>query len=58
MSRSRTGRGFWMPASMAGDTWPDVWATTLCSERTSGLRVPRRKNLDSMRTYCTAGATS
>jgi CRP/FNR family transcriptional regulator, cyclic AMP receptor protein len=30
-----------MPASIAGDTWPDVFATTLRSERTSGLRVPR-----------------
>lgn len=58
MSRSPTGHGFWMPASIAGDTWPDVFATTLRSERTSGLRVPRRKNLDSMRTYCSAGATS
>ena len=22
MSRSPTGHGFWMPASIAGDTWP------------------------------------
>ena len=36
MSRSPTGHGFWMPASIAGDTWPDVLATTLRSERTSG----------------------
>jgi hypothetical protein len=40
MSRSQNGRGFWMPASIAGDTWPGVLAT-LRSERTSGLRVPR-----------------
>ena len=51
MSRSPTGHGFWMPASIAGDTWPGVLATTLRSERTSGLRVPRRRNMDSMRTY-------
>ena len=25
---------------------PGVLATTLCSERASGLRVPRRRNLD------------
>jgi hypothetical protein len=37
----RSGRGFGMPASIAGDTWPDVFAMTLRSERTSGLRVPR-----------------
>ena len=36
MSRSPAGHGFWMPASIAGDTWPDVLATTLRSERTSG----------------------
>ena len=36
MSRSPTGHGFWMPASIAGDTWPDVLAATLRSERTSG----------------------
>jgi hypothetical protein len=41
MSRSPTGHGFWMPASIAGDTWPGVLATTLRSERTSGLPVPR-----------------
>jgi hypothetical protein len=58
MSRSPTGHGFWMPASIAGDTWPDVLAATLRSERTSGLGVPRRRNLDSMRTYGSAGATS
>jgi hypothetical protein len=61
MSRSPTGHGFWMPARLAGDTgdtWPGALATTLRSERTSGLRVPRRRNLDSMRTYCSAGATS
>jgi hypothetical protein len=40
------------------DTWPGVLATTLRSERTSGLGVPRHRNLDSMRTYCSAGATS
>jgi hypothetical protein len=40
MSRSPTGHGFWMPASIAGDTWPGVLATTLRSERTSGLGVP------------------
>jgi hypothetical protein len=27
----RTGHGFWIPASIAGDTWPDVFATTLRS---------------------------
>ena len=58
MSRSPTGHGFWMPARIAGDTWPDVLAATLRSERTSGLGVPRRRNLDSMRTYGSAGATS
>jgi hypothetical protein len=42
MSRSPTGHGFWMPASIAGDTWPGVLAMTLRSERTSGLRVPPR----------------
>jgi hypothetical protein len=41
MSRSPTGHGFWMPASIAGDTWPGVLAKTLRSERTSGLAVPR-----------------
>jgi hypothetical protein len=41
-----------MLASIAGDTGPDVFATTLRSDRTSGLRVPRHKDLDSMRTYC------
>jgi hypothetical protein len=41
MSRSPTGHGFWMPASIAGDTWPGVLATTLRSEQTSGLHVPR-----------------
>jgi hypothetical protein len=46
MSRSPTGHGFWMPASNAGDTRPGVLATTLCSERTSGLRVPRRRELE------------
>ena len=45
MSRSPTGHGFWMPASIAGDTWPGVLATTLRSERASGLRVPRRREL-------------
>ena len=45
MSRSPSGHGFWLPASIAGDTWPDVLATTLRSERTSGLRVPRRWEL-------------
>jgi hypothetical protein len=45
MLRSPTGHGFWMPASIAGDTWPGVLATTLRSERTSGLRVPRRREL-------------
>ena len=45
MSRSPTGHGFWMPASIAGDTWLDVLATTLRSERTSGLRLPRRREL-------------
>jgi hypothetical protein len=45
MSRSPTGHGFWMPASIAGDTWPGVLATTLRSERTSGLHVPRRREL-------------
>ena len=58
MSRSPTGHGFWMPVSIAGDTWPDVLAATLWSERTSGLGVPRRRSLDSMRTYGSAGATS
>ena len=58
MSRSPTGHGFWMPASIVGDTWPDVLAATLRSERTSGLGAPRRRNLDSMRTHCSAGATS
>jgi hypothetical protein len=58
MSRSPTGHGFWMPASIAGDTWPGVLATTLRSERTSGLRAPRRRNLDSLRTCCLSGATS
>ena len=57
MSRSQNGRGSWMPASIAGDTWPGVLAT-LRSERTSGLPVPRYRNFDSMRTYCSAGATS
>jgi hypothetical protein len=47
-----------LPASIAGDTWPDVFATTLRSERTSGLRVPRHKNLDSMRTYCSTSCRS
>ena len=28
MSRSSTGHGFWMPASIAGETWLDVLATT------------------------------
>jgi hypothetical protein len=55
MSRSPTGHGFWMPASIAGDTWPGVLAATL---RTSGLGAPHRRNLDSMRTHCSAGATS
>ena len=41
MSRSPTGHGFWMPASIAGDMWPCVLATTLRSERTPGLPVPR-----------------
>ena len=45
MSRSPTGRGFWMPASIASDTGSVVLATTLRSERTSGLRVPRRREL-------------
>ena len=58
MSRSPTGHGFWMLASTAVDTRPGVLATTPRSEQTSGLRVPRRKNLDSMRTYCSANATS
>jgi hypothetical protein len=69
MSRSPTGHGSWMPASIAGDTWPGVLATTLRSDRTSGLPVPlvserrvlvRRadENLDSMRTYCSAGEKS
>ena len=46
MSRSPTGHGFWMPASIAGDTWPGVLATTLRSERTSGPRAPRRRELE------------
>ena len=58
MSRSPTGHGFWMPASIASDTWPGVLAATLRSERTSGLGAPHRRNLDSMRTHCSAGATS
>ena len=45
MSRSPTGHGFWMPASIAGDTRPGVLAMALRSERTSGLRVPRRRKL-------------
>ena len=51
MSRSPTGHGFWMPASIAGDTWPGAFAPTLRSEPTSGLGVPRRRELDYMRTY-------
>ena len=58
MSRSPTGHGFWMPVSIAGDTWPGALAPTLRSELTSGLGVPRRQELDSMRTYCSAGAAS
>ena len=45
MSRSPTGHGFWMPASIAGEIWPGVLATTLRSERTSGLRMSRRREL-------------
>lgn len=45
MSRSPTGHGFWMLASIAGDTRPGVLATTLHSERTAGLRLPRRREL-------------
>jgi hypothetical protein len=45
MSRSPTGHGFWMLASIAGDTWADVLATTIRSERASGLRLPRRREL-------------
>jgi hypothetical protein len=34
MSRSPSGHGFWMPASIAGDTSPDMLATTCAvSER-------------------------
>ncbi len=42
MSRSPTGHGFWMPASIAGNAWPAVLATNPCDARTSGLPVPRR----------------
>ena len=45
MSRSPTGHGYWMPASIVGDTCPGVLATSLRSERTSGLRVPCRREL-------------
>ena len=40
------GRAYiWMPASIAGDTWPGVLATTPRSDRTAGLCVPRRREL-------------
>jgi hypothetical protein len=58
MSRSQNGRGFWMPTSIAGDTWPSVLATTPRSERTVGLRLPRRRELGLHEKYCSAGATS
>ena len=46
MSRSPTGHGFWMPASIAGDTWPDVLATTLAvSERRIFLASPQELRL-------------
>ena len=41
MSRSPTGHVFWMPASIVDDTWPGVLSTTLRSERTPRLPVPR-----------------
>ena len=58
MSRSPTGHGFWMPASIAGDTLPGVLATTLSSERTATLRVPCRRELGLHEKYCSTGATS
>jgi hypothetical protein len=45
MSRSPTGHGFWMPTSIAGDTWPDVLATTLRSEPTSWCAAPQELGL-------------
>ena len=53
------GRAYiWMPASIAGDTWPGVLATTsLVTERR--VFVCRADgNLGSIRTYCSAGAVS
>jgi hypothetical protein len=53
------GRAYiWMPASIAGDTWPGVLATTPRSDRTAGLRLPRRRELGLHEKYCSAGATS
>ena len=58
MSRSPTGHGFWMPASIAGDTWPGVLATTYAVSERRVFVCRADRNLDSMRTYCSAGATS
>ena len=47
MLRSPTGHGFWMPASIAGDTWPDVLATTLAvSERRIFVATPQAVTLE------------
>ena len=59
MSRSPTGHGFWMPASIAGDTWPRCVGDDfyVVSERRVFV-CSADGNLDSMRTYGSAGATS
>ena len=45
MSRSPTGHGFWMPASIADDTWPGVLATTLRSETADAPYAPGNRGL-------------
>ena len=46
MSRSPTGHGFWMPASIAGDAWPgSVGDNPMRRAERRVFDVPRRQEL-------------
>jgi hypothetical protein len=49
MSRSPTGHGFWMPASIAGDTGPVCWRRLYVVSERRVFVCPADGNLDSMR---------
>ncbi len=42
MSRSPTGHGFWMPASIAGDTWPGAQDEATAEKQQSRAGSQRR----------------